>query len=37
MVKGRVRKYYQATAEGRLVLEESKKKIGELIDEVLKE
>ncbi len=37
VVNGRVRKYYQATAEGKLVLEQSKKKIRELVTEVIKE
>jgi len=37
VVNGRVRKYYQATAEGKLVLEQSKKKIRELVTEVLEE
>ena len=37
VVNGRVRKYYQATAEGRLVLEQSKRKIRELVAEVLEE
>ena len=37
VVNGRVRKYYQATAEGKLVLEQSKKKIRELVTEVIEE
>jgi len=37
VVNGRVRKYYQATAEGKLVLEQSKRKIRELVTEVIKE
>ena len=37
VVNGRMRKYYQATAEGKLVLEQSKKKIRELITEVIEE
>jgi len=37
VVSGRMRKYYQATAEGKLVLEQSKKKIRELVTEVIKE
>ena len=37
VVNGRVRRYYQATAEGKLVLEESKKKISELVTEVIEE
>ena len=35
VVKGKVRKYYEATAEGRRVLEESKGKIRELVTEVM--
>ncbi len=37
VVNGRVRKYYRATAKGKLVLEKSKKKIRELVTEVLEE
>jgi len=37
VVNGRVRKYYQATAQGKLVLEQSKRKIIELITEVIEE
>ena len=37
VVDGRVRRYYRATAEGRRVLEESRKKIRELVEEVLEE
>ena len=37
VVGGKVRKYYQATADGKRVLEKSKKNIRELVDEVLKE
>jgi len=37
VVNGRVRKYYQATAKGKLVLGQSKKKIKELVDEVIEE
>ena len=37
VVGGRVRRYYRATAEGRLMLQESRKKIRELVDEVLEE
>jgi DNA-binding PadR family transcriptional regulator len=37
VVGGRVRKYYQATAEGKLLLENSRKKIKELVNEVLEE
>lgn len=37
VVNGRLRKYYRATAEGRLVLEQSKKKIKELVAEVIEE
>ena len=35
VVNSRVRKYYQATGEGKRVLEQSKKKIRELVTEVL--
>ena len=37
VVGGRVRKYYQATVEGKLVLEQSKEKIRELVTEVIEE
>ena len=37
VVNGRVRKYYQATVKGKLVLEESKGKIRELVAEVIEE
>jgi DNA-binding PadR family transcriptional regulator len=37
VVNGRVRKYYQATDKGKLVLKESRQKIRELVNEVLKE
>ena len=37
VVNGRMRKYYQATAEGKLMLEQSKKKIRELVTEVIEE
>ena len=37
VVNGKVRKYYQATAEGKLVLEQSKRKIKELVTEVIEE
>ena len=37
VVSGRVRRYYQATVRGKLVLEQSKRKIGELVTEVLEE
>ena len=37
VVEGRVRKYYQATAEGKQVLEQSKKRIRELVTEVIEE
>ena len=37
VVNGRVRKYYQATAQGRLVLEQCKRKIKELVAEVIEE
>ena len=37
VVNGRVRKYYQVTAEGKGVLEISRKRIRELVREVLEE
>ena len=37
VVNGKMRRYYRATAEGKLVLKESKKKIGELVTEVIEE
>jgi len=37
VVNGKVRKYYQATAKGKLTLEQSKDKIRELVTEVVKE
>jgi DNA-binding PadR family transcriptional regulator len=37
VVNGRVRKYYQATARGKLVMEQSKEKIRELVTEVIEE
>ena len=37
VVNGKVRKYYQATAEGKLVLEQSRRKIRELVNEVIEE
>ena len=37
VVGGKVRKYYQATAEGKRVLETSSKRIRELVHEVLEE
>ena len=37
VVNGRMRKYYQATTEGELVLEQYKKKIRELVTEVIEE
>jgi len=37
VVDGRVRKYYQATARGKLVLEQSKERIRELVTEVIEE
>ena len=37
VVNGRVRKYYQATDEGKLMLEKAKHKIRELVTEVIKE
>ncbi len=35
VIGGRVRRYYRATVEGRRVLRESRKKIGELVSEVM--
>ncbi|MBM3154148.1 MAG: helix-turn-helix transcriptional regulator [Chloroflexi bacterium] len=35
VVGGKARKYYQATAEGKLVLEYSRKRIRELVEEVM--
>jgi len=37
VVNGKVRKYYQATTKGKLALEQSKKKIRELVTEVIEE
>lgn len=37
VVNGKVRKYYRATAQGKLVLEQCKRKIKELITEVIEE
>lgn len=37
VVNGRLRKYYQATDEGNLVLEQSKRNIRELVTEVIEE
>ena len=37
VVEGKVRKYYQATVEGKQVLEQSKKRIRELVTEVIEE
>ncbi len=37
VIGGKVRKYYQATAGGKRLLESSKKKIRELVKEVLEE
>ncbi len=37
VVNGRVRRYYQATTEGKLVMAQSKKKIRELVTEVIEE
>ncbi len=37
VVGGRVRKYYRATAEGKRVLGQARKKIRELVAEVMKE
>lgn len=36
VIEGKVRKYYKTTKKGLKVLEESKKKIAELVNEVLK-
>jgi len=37
VVNGKVRRYYRATAEGKQALEQSKRKIGELVAEVIEE
>ena len=37
VVMGKVRKYYQATIEGKRMLEQSKKRIRELVTEVIEE
>ena len=37
VVKGRVRKYYRATDKGKMMLEQSRQKIRELVTEVLEE
>ena len=37
VVEGKVRKYYQATAEGKRVLKQSRKRIRELVTEVIEE
>jgi len=37
VINGKMRRYYQATTEGKLVLEESRKKIRELVTEVIEE
>ena len=37
VVNGRMRKYYQTTNEGNLVLEQPKRKIRELVTEVIEE
>ena len=37
VVEGKVRKYYQATSDGKQVLEQSKKRIRELVTEVIEE
>jgi len=37
VVDGRVRRYYRATDTGKLVLEESRRKIKELVTEVIEE
>ena len=36
-VNGRIRKYYRATPEGKKVLEQARKRIRELVTEVVKE
>jgi DNA-binding PadR family transcriptional regulator len=37
VVRGKVRKYYEATAKGRKMLEKSREKIRELVEEVITE
>ena len=37
VINGRMRRYYRATAEGKLVLEQAKNKIKELVTEVIEE
>jgi len=37
VINGRVRKYYRATVEGKLVLEQARRKIRELVTEVIEE
>ena len=37
VAKGRVRRYYQATAKGKIVLKKSRRKIRELVTEVIEE
>ena len=37
VVEGKIRKYYRATPEGKQVLEQSKRKIRELVTEVIEE
>ncbi len=37
VVNGKVRKYYRATAQGKRVLEQAKRKIRELVTEVIEE
>lgn len=37
VVGGKIRKYYRATPKGRRVLEDTKRKIGELVKEILEE
>ena len=37
VITGKMRRYYQATAEGNRVLEQAKDRIRELVDEVLEE
>jgi DNA-binding PadR family transcriptional regulator len=37
VINGRVRRYYRTTSEGRLVLEQARQKIKELVTEVIEE
>ena len=37
VINGRIRRYYRATARGKLVLEQSRRKIRELVTEVIEE